>query len=206
MGGVDALLDKAREYYEKGEYRWVAEVVNHAVFADPDNQAAKNLQADALEQMGYQAESGPWRNFYLSGAQELRNGVAQLPTPNTASPDTVRAMDESLFFDFLGVRLNTEKAEGKHLKLNFVFTDKDKQFAVEMVNGVLNHSEGRQFDEADATISMTRDTLNGFMLQETTLEQAVEDGEVTVEGDQATLTELVSCLDDFEFWFNIVTP
>ena len=181
-------------------------MVNHAVFADPDNQAAKNLQADALEQMGYQAESGPWRNFYLSGAQELRNGVAQLPTPNTASPDTVRAMDESLFFDFLGVRLNTEKAEGKHLKLNFVFTDKDKQFAVEMVNGVLNHSEGRQFDEADATISMTRDTLNGFMLQETTLEQAVEDGEVTVEGDQATLTELVSCLDDFEFWFNIVTP
>ncbi|MEP5230969.1 MAG: alkyl sulfatase dimerization domain-containing protein [Alloalcanivorax sp.] len=206
MGGVDALLDKARDYFEKGEYRWVAEVVNHAVFADPDNQEARNLQADALEQMGYQAESGPWRNFYLSGAQELRNGVAQLPTPNTASPDTVRAMDESLFFDFLGVRLNTEKAEGKHLKLNFVFTDKDKSFAVEMVHGVLNHSEGRLFDDADATINMTRDTLNGFMLQETTLEKAIEDGKVTVEGDQDKLTELVSCLDDFEFWFNIVTP
>ncbi|WP_197468367.1 alkyl sulfatase C-terminal domain-containing protein, partial [Alcanivorax sp. HI0083] len=160
----------------------------------------------ALEQMGYQAESGPWRNFYLSGAQELRNGVAQLPTPNTASPDTVRAMDESLFFDFLGVRLNTEKAEGKHLKLNFVFTDKDKSFAVEMVHGVLNHSEGRLFDDADATINMTRDTLNGFMLQEITLEKAIEDGKVTVEGDQDKLTELVSCLDDFEFWFNIVTP
>lgn len=200
------MLDKARDYFEKGEYRWVAEVVNHAVFADPDNQEAKNLQADALEQMGYQAESGPWRNFYLSGAQELRNGVAQLPTPNTASPDTVRAMDESLFFDFLGVRLNTEKAEGKHLKLNFVFTDKDKSFAVEMVHGVLNHSEGRLFDDADATINMTRDTLNGFMLQETTLEKAIEDGKVTVEGDQDKLTELVSCLDDFEFWFNIVTP
>lgn len=200
------MLDKARDYFEKGEYRWVAEVVNHAVFADPDNQEAKNLQADALEQMGYQAESGPWRNFYLSGAQELRNGVAQLPTPNTASPDTVRAMDESLFFDFLGVRLNTEKAEGKHLKLNFVFTDKDKSFAVEMVHGVLNHSEGRLFDDADATINMTRDTLNGFMLQEITLEKAIEDGKVTVEGDQDKLTELVSCLDDFEFWFNIVTP
>lgn len=206
MGGVDALLDKARDYFEKGEYRWVAEVVNHAVFADPDNQEAKNLQADALEQMGYQAESGPWRNFYLSGAQELRNGVAQLPTPNTASPDTVRAMDLGLFFDFLAVRLNSDKAEGKHIKLNFDFTDIEQQYAVEMVHGVLNHTEGRQFDEADATVSLSRETLDTFMLQQITLEEAMEKGDVTVSGEQGALNEMMSCLDDFEFWFNIVTP
>ena len=88
--------------------------MNHVVFADPDNQAAKDLQADALEQLGYQAESGPWRNFYLTGAKELRDGVAQLPTPNTASPDTVRAMTLDLFFDYLGVRLNSEKAGDAH--------------------------------------------------------------------------------------------
>ena len=87
MGGADAALDKARGAFELGDYRWVAEVVNHVVFADPDNQAARDLQADALEQLGYQSESGPWRNFYLTAAQELRHGVRQLPTPNTASPD-----------------------------------------------------------------------------------------------------------------------
>ena len=87
----------------------MAQVANHVVFADPNNQDAKNLVADALEQLGYQAESGPWRNFYLTGAKELRDGVAKLPTPNTASPDTVRAMSLDLFFDYLGVRLNREK-------------------------------------------------------------------------------------------------
>ena len=206
MGGVDALLEKAREYYDKGDYRWVAEVVNHAVFADPDNQKARNLQADALEQMGYQAESGPWRNFYLTGAKELRDGVMQLPTPDTASPDTVSAMDLSLFFDFLGVRLNSEKAEGKHIKLNFDFTDVKETYAVEMVNGVLNHTVGGEFDDADATISMTRETLNQFMLKKISMEGAIDQGEVKISGEQDKLSELLSCLDDFEFWFNIVTP
>ena len=90
-GGADALLAKARRAYDEGNYRWVAQVVNHLVFADPDNQAARQLQAGALEQMGYQAESGPWRNFYLSGAKELRDGVLDLPAPKAVSPDTVRA-------------------------------------------------------------------------------------------------------------------
>jgi alkyl sulfatase BDS1-like metallo-beta-lactamase superfamily hydrolase len=80
MGGTDALLEKAREAFDAGEYRWVAEVVNHAVFADPDNQPARDLQADALEQLDYQSESGPWRNFYLTAAKELRDGVTVLPT------------------------------------------------------------------------------------------------------------------------------
>ena len=92
MGGADAGSTRRAAAFEQGDYRWVAEVVNHVVFADPDNQDGRELQADALEQLGYQSESGPWRNFYLTGAKELRDGVQQLPTPNTASPDTVRAM------------------------------------------------------------------------------------------------------------------
>jgi alkyl sulfatase BDS1-like metallo-beta-lactamase superfamily hydrolase len=107
MGGADAVLEKAREAFDKGGYRWVAEVVNHVVFADPDNQAAKDLQADTLEQLGYQSEAGPWRNFYLTGAQELRRGVQKLPTPDTASPDMVRAQTLDMFFDYLGVRLTS---------------------------------------------------------------------------------------------------
>src|SRR5262249_14811409 len=118
IGGADVLLDKARAAFEQGDYRWVAEVVNHAVLAEPANKAAKGLQADALEQLGYQSESGPWRNFYLTAAKELRDGVAVLPTPNTASADSVRSMSPELFFDYLAVRLNGAKAGNRKITIN----------------------------------------------------------------------------------------
>jgi alkyl sulfatase BDS1-like metallo-beta-lactamase superfamily hydrolase len=206
MGGADAVVSKAKEYYDKGEYRWVAQVVNHAVFADPENQAAKNLQADALEQLGYQAESGPWRNFYLTGAKELREGVKELPAPNTASPDTIRAMSLDLFFDYLAMKLNGPKADGKHIVLNFDFTDVGDKYMIEMTNGVLNHTPDKQADKADATITLSRDTLNQIILKETTLQKAVDSGKVKITGSQAKLNEMLSYLDSFEFWFNIVTP
>ncbi|MQW58130.1 alkyl/aryl-sulfatase [Sinorhizobium meliloti] len=206
MGGADAVLEKARKSYEQGEYRWVAQVANHIVFADPNNQDAKNLTADALEQLGYQAESGPWRNFYLTGAKELRDGVTELPTPNTASPDTVRAMSLDLFFDYLGVRLNSEKAGDTKLTLNFDFGEEDGKYLLQLENGVLNNTAGQQADNADATITLTRDSLNGIVLGETTLEKAIADGSIKVTGDNAKLGQLVSMLDNFEFWFNIVTP
>ena len=206
MGGADAVLKKAKEYYDKGDYRWVAEVVNHVVFADPNNQAAKNLQADALEQLGYQAESGPWRNFYLTGAKELREGVQKLPTPDTASPDTVKAMDLDLFFDYLAMRLKGPEVADKHIALNLDFTDLKKKYLLEMGNGVLNHTEGLQSKDADATLKLTRDTLNKLMLKQTTLKDAVASGELKVDGNQDKLTELMSYMDNFDFWFNIVTP
>jgi alkyl sulfatase BDS1-like metallo-beta-lactamase superfamily hydrolase len=205
MGGADEVLKKAKAAYDKGEYRWVSQVVHHAVFADPNNQAAKNLEADALEQLGYQAESGPWRNFYLSGAQELRNGVAKLPTPNTASPDTVRAMSADLFFDYLGVRLNSERAGNAHVKLNFEF-GKDGNYFVELENGVLNHTANMKANDADATLTLSRDALNDIILQKTKLDDAISSGVVKVSGDRAKLNNVVSYLDNFEFWFNIVTP
>ncbi len=206
MGGADALLKKARQYYDKGDYRWVAEVVSHAVFADPNNQAAKDLEADALEQMGYQAENGPWRNFFLTGAQELRKGVAKLPAPNTASPDTVRAMSLDLFFDFLAMKLDGPKAAGKHVVLNFDFTDTKEKYMVEMVNGVLNHTPAMQAKDADATLVLSRETLNQIVLKQTTLKDAVAAGNVKVTGSEGKLEEMLSNLDSFNFWFNIVTP
>jgi alkyl sulfatase BDS1-like metallo-beta-lactamase superfamily hydrolase len=206
MGGADAVLQKAKASYDKGDYRWVAEVVNHVVFADPANQNAKNLEADALEQLGYQAESGPWRNFYLTGAQELRKGVAELPTPNTASPDTVRAMTLDMVFDYLGVRLDPQKAADAKMNLNFDVGGDDGKIAVELENGVLNHTLGKQLDNADATIKLSRDTLNDIMLGQTKLADAISAGDVKIDGDQKKLNELVSYLDTFKFWFNIVTP
>jgi len=205
MGGADAIMAKAKQDFDAGNYRWVAEVMNKVVFADPENQAAKDLTADALEQMGYQAESGPWRNFYLSGAQELRKGVAELPTPNTASPDTIEAMSLEMIFDYAGVRLDSDKAGDANIKLNFDFGD-DGKYLVELENGVLNHTKDLQADDAAATVTLPRTALNKIMLGEETLDQATSGGEVKVDGDAAKLTELVSYLDKFEFWFNIVTP
>jgi alkyl sulfatase BDS1-like metallo-beta-lactamase superfamily hydrolase len=206
MGGADEVLRKAKASFDKGDYRWVAQVVNHVVFADPQNQAARDLQADALEQLGYQAENGPWRNFYLTGAKELREGVKQLPAPNTASPDTVRAMSLDLFFDYIGMRVNGPKAAGKAITLNFVFPDTKQQYLVELSDGALSHLANRQAPKADATIRIDRATLNEIVLGGTTLEKGIVAGKVKVDGDAKKLGELVALLDKFDFWFNIVAP
>jgi len=206
MGGEDAILAKARKSFAEGDYRWVAEVVNHVVFANPGNKAAKDLEADALEQMGYQAESGPWRNFYLTGAKELREGVMKLPAPNTVSPDTVRSMSYDLFFDYLGMRLNGPKAAGKTITLNLVFPDTKDRYVLALANGALSHSPNEQSDKADATMTIPRKVLNDIVLGETNLDKEVASGAVIVQGKKEAVSELVALLDTFDFWFNIVTP
>jgi alkyl sulfatase BDS1-like metallo-beta-lactamase superfamily hydrolase len=205
MGGAEAVLKKAKQAYDKGEYRWVAQVVRHVVFADPKNQAARNLEADALEQLGYQAESGPWRNFYLTGAQELRKGVAKLPTPNTASPDTVKAMSMDMVLDYASVRLNRQKAGKANIRLNIDMGGSERYF-VELINGVINHTAGVQPGNVDATVTLSKDVFDNIMLKTTTLDEAVKTGKVKINGKEAKLKELLSYLDNFEFWFNIVTP
>ena len=130
MGGADAVIARARADFAKGEYRWVASAMNQVVFADPANRAARELGADALEQLGFQAEAGTWRNAYLVGAMELRNGVPKIPGDNTANADTLRALSNEQFFDYLGVRLNAAKAEGKTMVINWNFTDSKQQFVL----------------------------------------------------------------------------
>lgn len=206
MGGADSILQKAKTDYDQGNYRWVAQVVSKVVFADPQNKAARDLEADALEQLGYQAESGPWRNFYLTGAQELRNGVQKLPTPNTASPDTVRAITPEMFFDFLAVHINGEKAGDAKAVINVDLGDDGGKYKLELENGVLNHSVNVQADKPDATLMLNRDTLNKIILKEETLKQAEDKGEVKVSGNAAKVDEMLGYMDNFEFWFNIVTP
>lgn len=206
MGGADNILKKAKEDYDQGNYRWVAQVVSKVVFADPKNEAARNLEADAIEQLGYQAESGPWRNFYLTGAQELRNGVQKLPTPNTASPDTVKAMSPEMFFDYLGVHINGEKAANAKAVFNVDLGSDGGKYKLELENGVLNHTADAEAKDADATIVLNRDTLNKIILKEETLKQAEDKGDVKVTGNGAKLDEMLGYMDKFEFWFNIVTP
>ena len=206
MGGSDALLEKARQSFADEDYRWVAEVVNHLVFAEPDNRAAKQLQADTLEQLGYQAESGQWRNFYLTAARELRHDVTRAATARTLSPDLIAALSTDSIFDYLAVRLNGPAAAGKTLDLQFNFTDDASHFAVNVENGVLHHRRGRQNPEANVTLNLGRRGFAGLMLAGTPPAALQSAGLLDIEGDAEVLTELLSLLDSFEFWFNIVTP
>ena len=206
MGGADAIMQKAKTDYAQGNYRWVAQVTNNIVFADPSNKEARNLEADALEQMGYQAESGPWRNFYLTGAQELRNGVVKGATPNTASPDTVKAMSPEMFFDYLAVHINGEKAANAQAVFNVDLGADGGKYKLELENGVLNHSADTQASNADASITLNRATLNKIILKKESLKQAEEKGDVQISGNHAKLDEFLGYLDSFDFWFNMVTP
>jgi alkyl sulfatase BDS1-like metallo-beta-lactamase superfamily hydrolase len=205
MGGADAVLERARADFERGDYRWVAQVVNDVVFADPDNAAARELQADTLEQLGYQAESGPWRNFYLTAAQELRDGVRQLPTPNAASPDSVRAMSTALFLDYLAVRLNGSRAGDRSITLGLTLPDVGESWTLMVRNGALSHRTGVDQD-TDAAVTISRTDLNEVILRTAPLPDLIADGRATVEGDQQGLQDFIALLDDFEFWFNIITP
>jgi alkyl sulfatase BDS1-like metallo-beta-lactamase superfamily hydrolase len=204
-GGAEALLSKAQVAFDAGDYRWVAEVVNHLVFADPANMDARHLQADALEQLGYQAESGPWRAFYLTGAQELRNPMPAPAAPRQAALAQLPRLPGDMLLDSLSVRLNGPKAGAEALHLGVSFTDTGERFRLEVENGVMRHYLADASPAAPA-ISLSRPTLVRLVTGEVSLEAAAEDGSLAIEGDPGALALLLSWLDRFDFWFNIIAP
>ncbi|WP_067669010.1 alkyl/aryl-sulfatase [Nocardia miyunensis] len=209
MGGAQAVLDRARAAYDAGEYRWVAEVLAHVVFADPRNTVARDLQADALEQLGYQAENGTWRNEYLMGAKELREGVHDLGSIQLAGPDVLAAMTLDMLLDYLGIRLDGPAAWGNHAAFNWTFADfdgVDKQFAVRLSNGALVYTAEKTLPDPDATVYWDREAFQNIILDTTTLDREIASGAVRVDGDVATLSGLFELFDTFPFWFPIVTP
>ncbi len=205
MGGETAVLQKAEADYAKGEYRWVAEALKHVVFANPANAQAKNLLADTLEQMAYQAESGPWRSAYLQGAYELRNGTPQLGAgAATGSADVIAAMPPRMLFDYLAVRLNGPRAAGKKLGLNLDFSDLGEQYGLSIENGVLN--SGKPLAHPDATLTLTKATLTAIQTGRLSVDDAVASGNLEFEGRREAFGEFMGLLDPFPFWFNVVTP
>ena len=205
MGGAEAVLAKARESFEAGDYRWVAEVVNRVVFADPENREARELQADALEQLGYGAENASWRNFFLMGAKELREGVSGTPT-SSAPPDVLAHLTVSQLLDAMAVRLDGPRAWEHHLQIDWVVTDPDEQHSIVVRNGVLSHRPGRHEPEADAALVVAREALNELLLKTADIAALAESGRLRVEGDGAQLGELLGLLDEPDPGFAIVTP
>ena len=205
MGGSAPALVKAREDFAKGEYRWVAEIANTIVFAEPQNQDARALCADAFEQLGYQAESATWRNAYLQGAQELRHGLPKLGR-QPVRPDVVAALPVAQVFDYLAVRIDPAKAAGRRMVINWAFTDLDADYALTLENSALSYVVGHRVAAADVTITLARPVFSALMLQETTLAAAEAAGSATVIGNGARIAELLAMLDTFPLAIAIVEP
>ena len=205
MGGEAAVVALGRKAFADGDYRWVVELVNKAVFANPSNAEARALQADALEQLGYQAESATWRNAYLMGALELRSGPKSSGA-SSSGPDTVRGMTNELLFDFIALRLNHEKTDGMKAAISMVFSDSNEVWALELSNSVLNNTRGRVLKNPDVTITLTRPAFLAMLLQGKKLPELVQAGMVKVEGDPQSFGAVVANIMNFDPVFNIVTP
>jgi alkyl sulfatase BDS1-like metallo-beta-lactamase superfamily hydrolase len=205
MGGEAAVVALGRKAFADGDYRWVVELVNKAVFANPNNAEARALQADALEQLGYQTESATWRNAYLMGALELRSGPKD-PGVSTSGPDTVRGMTNELLFDFIALRLNHEKTDGMKAAISMVFSDSNEVWALELSNSVLNSTRGRVLKNPDVTITLTRPAFLAMLLQGKKLPELVQAGMVKVEGNPQSFGAVVANIMNFDPVFNIVTP
>jgi alkyl sulfatase BDS1-like metallo-beta-lactamase superfamily hydrolase len=205
MGGEKEMLRRARQDFEDGQYRWVAQVMNHLVFAEPKNREAQLLFADAMEQLGYQAESSIWRNHYLQAAYELRNGVGPKPA-SAAAEEMIPAMTLAMFFDYLGIRLNGPKAEGKKIVINWNFTDVQEQYALNLENCALTYRSGKQAPEADLNLTLTRAVFDTVMIGQSTFKDEIASGNIHYDGKVLKLVELMGLMDTFEPNFNIVTP
>ena len=218
MGGAAAVLTRARADYEAGEYRWVAQVVNNVVFADPTNSEARLLQADALEQLGYQSESGPWRSFYLTGAQELRNGTPHIPgLRGGARLDVMRAMTPEMVLDNCGVKLNGPAAADVDLTFDLTFTETETepgprtgtgtgtQFRLTIAHGVLSYGS-RRVGAADADVRTTVEALVTVTSAPATLDEQIAAGALAVGGDRSSFERFLGLLDQFDLFFPIIEP
>ena len=202
-GGMNQIIAKARTAFDEGDFRWAAEILNHAVFADPDNTVVRGLLADTYEQLGYGAENGPWRNFFISGATELRRG--KLGTPTTMSADLVSQLTPEMLFNALAVQLNGPKAWGAKISVQVVLTDLAARYRLWLSNGVLLHTKTREATESDVTLTTTSRKLYVIGVYGPNSE-ALRKAGVQIDGDSSAIDRLGALLEPGDPNFNIVTP
>ncbi len=205
MGGAAAVLSKAQAAYDEGDYRWAATLLDHLIFAAPGNGEAKQLLARTYDQLGYRAESGPWRDVYLTGAQELRRG-AHATDMMAAAGDIMQNIPLDMYFTAMATRLDGPRADGKNMTFNFVFKDVGKTFVVQVENAVLHHKEAPADPHADATVTMTRDFWLKLVTRQASLKDLIFSGDLHVEGSRLTLVSFFRLLDNPDPGFAIVTP
>ena len=207
LGGTQAVLQQAQESFDEGDYRWASELLNHAVFADPGNTEAREALARTYDQLGYQAESGPWRDVYLSGAYELRHGPHQGGSNLQDAIALLREVPLGQIFDTLATRLNAEKAADSDIVIEFDFTDLGETYILWVENAVLHHrrAEG-PVEKVDVKIQLTHEFLLGLLTQQIGLREALFSDDLSIEGSRTALLSFFSTLDSPDEGFNIVTP
>jgi alkyl sulfatase BDS1-like metallo-beta-lactamase superfamily hydrolase len=204
MGGAAKILDRGRQLHDQGRYRLAQELLNKLVQSEPQNQDAKDLLADVFEQIGYQQENVGLRNSFLAAAYELRSGIPLGETVSSSSPDVVRAMSTELFLNFLGIRMDSRKAEGLRFTINLITPDNGERFIVELENATLTNIRGFAAAKPDLTLTINRSDLEQTMMGAKTLEAQLADGTAKVQGNVATLQQLASLMVDFDPRFEIM--
>ncbi|MGH8822847.1 MAG: alkyl/aryl-sulfatase [Jiangellaceae bacterium] len=204
IGGADAVVEKGRAAFDGGDFRWAAELLNHVVFAHPDHAAGRALLADTYEQLGYGSENGTWRDFYLSGATELRDGQFGTPTATTA-PDVIGQLTPSMLFDAIAIQVNGPEAWDENLSMDVELADTDERYRLRLANGVLTHSSRPQPGEPDATLTTTRRALPALVLGGLSADGLAKAG-IKLSGDPTVLGRLAAVLDPGDKNFAIVTP
>lgn len=206
LGDVDNVLQMAKADFDKGEYQWVAEVTNTIVFADPTNTDARLLCADALEQLGYQAESGPWRNEYLTAAQELRHGNANFTASTKSTGDMVKVLSAPMLFDYMAIVMDKQALADRDFTMNVILPDVGEQHMLRVKNGVLLVYADTLSDDADVSITCPKNALFAILTNnQETVTQAVK-----VEGSAELLTLMMENMNQFPITeanpFNIIEP
>ncbi len=204
MGGAEPILTRGQELYDAGDYKLAQEILNKLVYAEPENQEAKDLLADVFEQIGYQQESPSVRNSFLAGAYELRNGIPSGASPKSSGPDMIKAMDTYLWLDFLGVRLDSEKAGDRAFTINMITPDNEEKFVIELSNGTLTNLEGYLADDPDLTLVVNRSDLEQVMMGAVTMDEQIEAGKVALAGDTGIIDDLKEMLVQFDLGFEIL--
>jgi alkyl sulfatase BDS1-like metallo-beta-lactamase superfamily hydrolase len=204
MGGAERIMTRGRELISEGKYLHATEILNRLVQGEPNNQAAKDLLADAFEQIGYQKENPGLRNSFLAAAYELRNGIPTAAIPDSASPDVVRVMTTGQFLDFLAIRMDGRETTGMQFAMNLVTPDNGEQYAIELSNETLTNIEGFQVPNPDLTLTINRSDLEQVMMGVKTLMAMIEDGTAQVEGDATILAKLGATMVDFDPRFPIM--
>ncbi len=206
MGGAEEVLQGAQAAYDRGEYRWVAQLLNHLVFAQPENGKAREALARAYDQLAYQAESGPWRDVYLTGAYELRHGAPEQGFDQSRMFDLARHAPVERFLDAMASRLNAGKVEGEEMKINMIFTDLERSFVLELKNSVLHYLERAPDAQADATLKVTLDLYLKMSMGMAGLRETLFSDDLDVDGSRLALLRFMRSFDKPKGTFAIVTP
>ena len=205
MGGEDKVVAAAKEAVAKSEHRWAAELLKHVVYVSPKNKEAKSLLAETFDHLGFASESSAWRNFYLTGSMELREGPPEKGMPRESLIDMLNQTPIERYLEAMAASLNASKADGKNLKINLVFSDTNQSYVLRIQNSVLHHAQKAPEKDANATLTLTQPFFLKMVLGQAGGKDLLLSDQTKIDGSTIDLASFFSMLDKAPGNFSIVT-